>query len=392
MGKLTVKFISTVTKAGRYADADGLYLVVNGKGGKSWVLRYQKNKKRRDFGLGSAKKITLANVRKLANEMRAQIEAGLDPIMERRKADGIPTFREAAAKVYVENKDSWRNKQHIWQWMASLEKFAFPTLGDMPVNEIDIPAVRNVLVAIWLEKNATAIRVRQRINMILDWSVAKGYREAPLAMTVINKSLPKLPRGHKKHHKDIPYNVMPQFMQRLRQKKTISALALEAAILCATRSNEVRLAVWSEIDFANRLWTIPAQRMGKRNVEHVIPLSDSAIAVFEAAKQYRIGGSDLIFQGQKMGKPLSDMTLIKILRDMGLDETVHGCRTSFKDWASEKTNYPREVSEAALHHAIKNQSEAAYRRGTLLEKRRGLMSDWANHCDSKETKIVSLVK
>ena len=360
-------------------------------------MRCQKNGRRRDIGLGSAKKVRFADARQKAIEARCQIEAGIDPVIERRKAAGIPTFGEAAALVFAESTASWRNAKHKWQWMNSLEKFAFPALGDRAVNDIDGPAVRDVLAAIWLTKNETAMRVRQRINAILDWSVAKGYRDAPLAMSVINKSLPKLPRGHKKGHPALPFAQMPEFIAQLRDKKTIGALALEAVILCACRSNEIRLATWLEIDFDSMVWTIPAERMGKRSVEHVIPLSDAMLTIFEAARAYRVAGSDYIFQGQKKGKPLSDMAMSKLVKDMhkaDLDNggigffdptmkkiaTPHGFRSSFKDWAAETTSFPNELSEAALHHAIRNKSEAAYRRGSLLEKRRAMMDAWTSFC------------
>jgi integrase len=247
------------------------------------------------------------------------------------------------------------------------------------------------LAAIWLTKNETASRVRQRINTILDWAVAKGYRDAPLAMSIINKSLPKLPKGSKKHHKALPFVDVPEFMTALRDKNSIGALALQGAILNATRSSEIRLATWDEINFDKAVWTIPAERMGKRGVEHVIPLSEAALGVFEAAKAHRRGGSNLVFQGMKKGKPLSDMTLTKIVRDMGVDATVHGFRSSFKDWASETTSFANEVSEAALHHAIGNKSEAAYRRGNLLEKRRDLMEAWGGYCRLEQSKILKLV-
>lgn len=380
MSKLTATKVRAINKAGRYGDGDGLHLFVSKTGAKSWVVRCQKNGRRRDIGLGSVKKVSLADARKRAANVRIQIEAGIDPVLERSKAAGIPTFKEAAALVFAESTASWSNGKHKWQWMASLEKYAFPTLADRTVDDIDDPAVREVIAAMWLSTNQTAIRVRQRINTIIDWAVAKGYRASSLNMAVINKSLPKLPKGHGKHHKAMAFNDVPELMNKLKQKKTISSLALQAAILCASRSNEVRLASWDEIDFDEKTWTIPAGRMKKRNVEHVIPLSDAMLDILDEARAYHTGSGKLIFEGKNKGKPLSDMTLIKILRDMGLTDTVHGFRSSFKDWAAETTDFPNILSEAALHHAIKSESEAAYRRGTLLTKRRVMMDAWANHC------------
>jgi len=390
MGKLTATAVKAAKQAGRYGDGDGLYLVVNKSGARSWVVRCQKDGRRRDIGLGSAKKVPLALARERAIQTRCQMEAGIDPVIQKRKAAGIPLFREAAALVYAEQRKSWRNSKHKNQWMQSLEAYAFPFIGDRPVSDIDGPAVRGILAAIWLTKNETASRVRQRINTILDWAVAKGYRDAPLAMSIINKSLPKLPKGSKKHHKALPFVDVPEFMTALREKHSIGALALQGAILNATRSSEIRLATWDEIDFDKAIWTIPAERMGKRGVEHVIPLSGAAMGVFEAAKAHRRGGSNLVFQGMKKGKPLSDMTLTKVLRDMDVDATVHGFRSSFKDWASETTSFANEVSEAALHHAITNKSEAAYRRGNLLEKRRDLMEAWADYCLRSSASVVRI--
>lgn len=306
MGNLTATAVKATKAAGRYGDGDGLYLVVGKSGSRSWMVRVQKDGRRRDIGLGSAKKVSLAVARDRAAIARSQIELGVDPIAERRKAAGIPTFREAAALVYAEQRKAWKNKKHNGQWISSLEAYAFTTIGDRAVNQIDGPAVRDILAAIWLTKNETATRVRQRINTIIDWAVAKGYREAPLSMAIINKSLPKVPKGQKKHFAAMPYADVPEFMRILREKNSIGALALRLAILTAARSGEVRLATWGEIDMQAATWTIPAERM-KAGREHVIPLSKAALAVFEAAKGHRIAGTHFVFQGTKKGKPLAGL-------------------------------------------------------------------------------------
>lgn len=377
MGKLTASSVKAANQPGRYGDGDGLALLVGKSGGKSWMVRIQKDGRRRDIGLGSAAKVPLKLARERAALVRMQVEEGIDPIAERRKAAGIPTFREAAALVHAEHEKGWKNGKHQAQWLSSLEAYAFPAIGEFSVASIDAPAVRDLLAQIWLNKPETARRVRQRICSVIDWSVAKGYRNGPLPMPMIDRALPKQ-RDKVKHHKALPYAELPEFMKALRARESMGRLALEAVILTAARSGEVRLAAWGELDLEAALWTIPAERM-KAGREHVVPLSEPAVALFKKMKQHRRGGSDLVFPGQKRGKPLSDMTLTKALRDMGLEITAHGFRSTFRDWVSEETSYPGELAEAALAHVIKDKTEAAYRRGNLLEKRRQLMAAWAEY-------------
>jgi integrase len=378
MGKMTATMVKALKDAGRYGDGDGLFLLVSNTGARSWVCRVQKNGRRRDFGLGSEKKVPLALARERARTVRTQIEAGIDPIAERRKAAGIPTFREAAAKVFAENHKSWKNAKHTAQWLSSLEAYAFPTLGDIAVSAIDAGAIRDVLVAIWLTKPETARRVRQRISSIMDWAVAKGYCAAPISMTVINKSLPKA-RPKPKHHAALPYVEVPAFMQSLRSRESVGRLAFELLILTASRSGEVRGALWSEFDIENATWTVPAERM-KADKEHVIPLCPAALSVLTKAQNYREAANDLVFPGVKAGKPLSDMTLTKICRDAAVNAVPHGFRSSFRDWVSEETNFDGAVAEMALAHTIESKVEAAYRRGNLFEKRRALMAAWGQYC------------
>lgn len=379
MGKLTATSVKAAKQPGRYGDGDGLALLVGKSGGKSWMVRIQKDGRRRDIGLGSAAKVPLKLARERAALVRMQMEEGIDPIAERRRAAGIPTFREAAALVHAEHEKGWKNGKHQAQWLSSLEAYAFPAIGEFSVAAIDAPAVRDLLAQIWLQKPETARRVRQRICSVIDWSVAKGYRDGPLPMPVIDRALPKQ-RDKVKHHKALPYSELPEFMKALRARESMGRLALTAVILTAARSGEVRLATWGELDLEAALWTIPAGRM-KAGREHIVPLSKQAVVLFESMKQHRRAGSDLVFPGQKRGKPLSDMTLTKVLRDMELLITAHGFRSTFRDWVSEETSYPGELAEAALAHVIKDKTEAAYRRGNLLDKRRQLMAAWAAYIE-----------
>lgn len=383
MGKLTAASIKAASKPGRYGDGDGLFLLVGSRGGKSWVVRVQKNGRRRDIGLGSAAKVPLKKARERAVLVREQIEAGMDPVVERLKAAGIPSFRKAAQLVHAEHKLGWKNGKHAAQWLSTLEAYAFPSLGEIPISEVDTAGVRDVLAAIWLSKPETARRLRQRIATVIDWSVAKGYRDGPLAMTAINKALPRQ-RDRVRHHSALPYLELPSFMANLRERETIGRLALQAAILTAARSGEVRLARWTEINFETATWTIPADRM-KAKREHVIPLAPPALAIFQRMKDLRREGSDLVFPGAGRGKPLSDMTLTKVLRDMGTPVTVHGFRSTFRDWVAEATDFNADLAEAALAHVIADKTVAAYLRGTMLEKRRGMMKAWADYCDGRRS-------
>lgn len=380
MGRLSATAVKAAKQPGRYGDGDGLYLLIGRTGARSWVCRVQKDGKRRDIGLGSVKKVSLALARERAAKVRSQVEAGIDPIMERRKEAGIPTFREAAAIVFAENKKSWGNAKHRDQWLTTLTTYAFPHFGDMAVSMVDGPQVRDALVAIWLDKPETARRLRQRIVAVIDWAIAKGYRTAPLPIAAMNKSLPKV-KAKASHHSALPYAEVPAFVARLRERESVSRLAFEALILTAARSGEIRLALWSEIDLEKKLWTIPAERM-KAGREHIVPLSEAAVRVFKQAQAYREARSELVFPGARAGKPMSDMTLTKICRDMEIPAVPHGFRSSFRDWVAEETDYDGAIAEMALAHTIENKVEAAYRRGNLLEKRRGLMDAWELYCGS----------
>jgi integrase len=378
MGKLSATAVKAESRPGRHGDGDGLFLIVSTTGAKSWVCRVQKNGRRRDIGLGSAAKVPLSQARKRADEVRGWMEMGLDPVFEKRKARGIPTFKEAAAKVYAATQKTWRNEKHEWQWKRTLEQFVYPTIGNVMVSEITGPMVRNVLAEIWLSKPETARRVRQRIGAVLDWAYAAGYRETEAPMRSITKGLPRQPRTAG-HYVALPYTDLAGFLVKLRARETLGRLALEFAILTAARSGEVRKAEWSEFDLKRKLWTIPGERM-KSGREHVVPLAPAAMRVLDRCEALKGIGSSLVFPSPKPNQALSDMTLMKVLRDMKVAATVHGFRSSFRDWVSEATDHQGELAEAALAHAVKDKTEAAYRRGTLLEKRRRLMEDWDAFC------------
>lgn len=379
MGNLTIARIKTLTAPGTYVDGDGLMLVVAPGGSRSWKLRVRINGARRDIGLGSLKVMTLAEAREQTIEYRRQIARGIDPIAEKKKVeDPVPSFRDAAHLLHTEHKASWKNGKHQAQWISTLETYAFPMLGDRPVDKIEGPIIRDVLAPIWLSKPETARRVRQRIGAVLDWSYVKGYRKSEAPMRSLSKGLPRQPRKDG-HFAAMPYTEVPAFIARLRERVSVGRLALEALILTAARSGEIRGATWSEVDLDAGMWSIPAERMKMGRVHHV-PLAAQTVEAFRHAEALRAPCTDLVYPGQRLKQPVSDMTLLKVMRDFELPYTVHGFRSAFRDWVAEETSYPGEIAEAALAHAIPNKVEAAYRRTDFLEKRRALMRDWADFC------------
>lgn len=377
MKRLNALAVRNAAKPGRYGDGDGLFLVVGKSGSRSWIVRVQKNGRRRDIGLGSASKVPLKLARERAAEVRQQIEVGIDPVAERRKQTGIPTFEEAARLVHAEHKKGWKNGKHQAQWLSTLQSYAFPRFGQVAVSQVEAYAVRDALEAIWLSKPETARRLRQRILTVIDWSVAKGYRDIGLPLPVIDKALPKQ-RVRVKHHSAMPYKELPAFMKQLSSGHGTGRAALRALIFTACRSGEIREARWGEIDLDQRAWIIPPERM-KGGREHYVPLSDAAAQAFREMLPYRREGNSLVFPGQTRGKPLSDMTLTKALRGLGRKETVHGFRSTFRDWAAEQTNFPAELAEVALAHVNSDKTEAAYLRSDRREQRRELMETWATY-------------
>lgn len=385
MGNLTKDQVRDLSTPGRYSDGDGLILKIGPSGGKSWILRVQVNGRRRDIGLGDSRDLSLRAARAAAADLRKLARAGIDPLEERRKEIVvIPTFKEATKKVHAELLKGWKNGKHTDQWLTTVEKYAYPKLGGLRVDQIEGPLVRDVLAEIWLDKPETARRLKQRIGTVLDWCYAKGFRPTEAPMRSISKGLPRQPRKTG-HHAAMAYADLPAFLARLRSKPfNVGRLALEALIFTAARSGEIRGARWSELNEAFTIWTVPAERM-KAGVAHSVPLSRQATDVFRQAARIRIKDCDLVFPGQISRSPLSDMTLLEILRGMAVPATVHGFRSTFRDWVADETEYPREVAEAALAHTLENKVEAAYRRTDFFQKRRKLMDDWAAYCDGAET-------
>lgn len=396
MGKLTANEVkAALGKPGTYSDGDGLFLKVSRTGGASWLLRVQHEGKRRDIGLGSARLVTLASARAKAAEARkATREDGRDLVAEKRKAKAASvTFQQAALTYYETHKNQWSNPKSDDQWINSMTAYAFPSLGSKPVGSITAGEIITAISKVWTEKPETGRRVKQRIRAVLNFAHARGWRstEAPSDALAAGNGLPKQKGG--KHHPALPYVDVPAFITRLRTTGgTWSRLALEFVILTAARSQEVRWAKWREIDLDKALWTVPADHM-KMRIEHVVPLSLHALTVLHSAMAIRREGTDLIFPGVN-GGPMSDMTLLGVLRRMKEAATVHGFRSSFRTWVAEETNFPGEVAEAALAHQNPNEVERAYQRGGLLDKRRTLMDAWGEYCttDRDLAKVVPLIR
>ncbi|AXB75921.1 site-specific integrase [Novosphingobium sp. P6W] len=389
MGKLNASIIKELVEPGRYPDGEGLYLKVSPSGGKSWVLRIQVNGTRRDIGLGDAKHIPVRTARLEAGAAKKLAAAGIDPLEERRKVTRvIPTFEQAAKSVHAEMMKSWKNGKHTKQWLKTLELYAYPKLGKLKVDKIDGPLIRDALAEIWLEIPETARRVCQRIGTVLDWSYSNGLRETEAPMRSISKGLPRQSRK-KGHFAALPHPQVIQFIVELNAKTACaSTLALEAVILTAVRSGELRLARWSEFDDKLTLWTIPEERM-KMGVEHIVPLSKQAADVFRRARALELEGNDLVFPNSRSGKPLSDMALLQLVRGMGYEVTVHGFRSSFRDWAAEETDVAEAVAEACLAHSVGDKTKAAYLRTDFFKKRKVLMQGWADYCSPSHRSVES---
>ncbi|KWH01494.1 integrase [Burkholderia territorii] len=390
INKLSQLTVTKTTKPGLYADGGGLYLQITTAGVKSWLFRYMRNGKARGMGLGPVHTIGLAEARTRALDCRRLLLDGIDPIDTRdaeRAAHRVAqandvTFQHCAEKYIDAHRAAWKNAKHADQWANTLNTYAYPVFDSLPVSAIDTALVMKVLEPIWTTKTETASRVRGRIESVLDWAAVHGYRvgENPARLKGhLDKLLPKRSRVQKvKHHPALPYADLAAFMKKLRTEEGIAARALEFLILTATRTNEVIGATWPEFDLDEGVWVIPAERMKMRK-EHRVPLSASAASIIKAQKEMRQG--DFVFSGARYGKPLSNMAMLQLLERMKRDDiTVHGFRSTFRDWAGETTHYPREVCEAALAHGIKDKAEAAYARGDLYVKRAALMEDWAKFC------------
>ncbi|WP_380054117.1 tyrosine-type recombinase/integrase [Falsihalocynthiibacter sp. SS001] len=381
-GKLTKKLVESLG-AGRHGDGAGLYLVVDPSGARRWIVRVtvkgQKNRMgaplRTDFGLGGADIVTLNQARERALEYRRMAKQGLNPRFN--VAREIPTFAEVAQQVHIDRIPTWKNAKHGQQWLNTLRDYAFPKIGRMPIDSVGQPEILMCLSPIWTDKHETAKRLAQRIKTVLDVAKSKGFRSGENPVTAI-RDAKVLPTVKKKpqHHDAMPWRDVPAFFAELNGRSAIAAKALQFTILTASRTSEVLDMTWPEIDFEARLWTVPAARM-KGGKVHRVPLTDEMLAILEPLKAM---ASVYVFEGQKRHKPLSNMSMLMLLRRMGRDGfTVHGFRSSFRDWASEAANAPRDLAETALAHQVGSSVERAYARSDLLERRRALAKTWSEY-------------
>lgn len=375
----------------------GLYLYVSETGARSWVLRALVGGKRRHMGLGGFPDVPMAQAREKARAAREAISQGVDPIQQRRSAASQlranalkeKTFQQAAEAFIDAHGEAWKSDKHRSQWASTLETYAYPVIGALSVRDVGQAHVLSVLEPIWKTKTETASRLRGRIESVLDWAAARQLRgdANPARWKGHLDKLLAAPTKLKRvaHHRALPVDAMPKFMSQLRQRSGTAARALEFLVLCASRSGEVRGATWGEIDLDTRVWTIPAARM-KAGREHRVPLSQTALALLKSLPRHQ--DVELIFPAPR-GGPMSDMTLTALMRRMNADAVPHGFRSSFRDWAGERTNYPREIAEQALAHTLESKVEAAYRRGDALDKRRAMMNDWSAFLAAQPSSLTS---
>ncbi len=391
INRLTALQVQKLSKPGYHADGAGLHLCVKATGGKSWIFRYRYGGKEREMGLGPLHTVSLAEAREKALAQRKMLLDGVDPLaakhaseVQRKLAEAsVITFDTAATSYIASHRAGWKNEKHAEQWTNTLTTYASPVFGSLPVADITTPLVLRVLEPIWTTKTETASRVRGRVEKILDWCKTQGYRtgDNPAAWRGHLENLLSAPQKTKKveHHPALPWREVGAFMQELRTMPGTAALATEFIILTNCRTSEAINATWAEFDLGEKRWTIPAERM-KAAKEHVIPLSEPALAVLQRLKAEAKEG-EFVFPGGKKNTALSNMACLALLKRMGRgDLTVHGFRSSFRDWAGEATAHPREVIEHAMAHQLKDKAEAAYARGSLLARRRVLMADWAQYC------------
>ena len=376
---LSAAFVRSVTKPGRYCDGQGLYLLVTPTGARCWVQRLTIRGRRRELGLGGFPVVSLAEAREQALANRRLARKGGDPLAEKRQQRGIPTFEAAAAQVIAMHRPSWKDGgKSAAQWESSLRAYVFPHLGTRRVSDVTTADVMAVLTPIWHDRHETARRVRQRIGAVMKWAIAHGYRSDNPAGEAIAEALPKH-NGVPQHQRALAHAQVRTAIAQVRASNASLAakLCFEFLVLTACRSGEVRLARWHEVDLEAREWAIPGARM-KAKRAHRVPLSERAVAVLREAEGLR-DGSGLLFPSTRTGKPLSDMALSKLLRELDIPAVPHGFRSSFRDWCGECATAPREVAEAALAHVVRNKAEAAYARSDLFERRRQLMDDWATY-------------
>jgi integrase len=416
-GKLSAREVAKQTRPGLYGDGGGLTLQITPSGAKSWLFRFMIAGKAHGMGLGPVHAVSLADARQKAAEARKALADGRNPLSEKRQRAAQAALAEArtitfdkCAETYISaHRASWSNPKHADQWTSTIKVYAKPIIGSLPVSQIDTTLVVKILTQptndgepFWQSKNETASRVRGRIESILGWATTSGFRagDNPARWKGhLENLLPSISKaGRTKHHPSLPWRRVGAFMSALREREGIAARAVEFAILTATRSGEVRGAMWSEIDLTARTWTIPAHRM-KAKREHEVPLSDAAITLLKALP--RIEGCELLFPGVR-NKALSDMSLTTVIRRMNTGEaawvdkdgstvTIHGFRSTFRMWAAESTSYPREVAEHALAHQLPDAVERAYQRGSLFAKRTLLMADWAAFCARPATTNIANV-
>ena len=409
--KITALFVRHIKRPGRYCDGGNLYLQVRRSASKtspdsvnkSWAFRYVRHDKQTWMGLGPYPDVSLAEARELATEARKQLLKGIDPLTEKRarqqearvaRSDML-SFAECAEKYIDAQAPGWSNPKHIDQWRNTLKNVAGPIFGHLPVDQVDTALVMRCIEPLWTTKTETASRLRGRIESVLDWATVRGYRggDNPARWRGhLDKLLPRPSLvARVKHHPALPYTEVGAFMQQLREDAGVASRALEFTILTTARTNEVVQAEWLEFDLDVGIWVVPAERM-KSKREHRIPLSKSAKAVLESNE----GRSNrYVFPGQKRGSHLSNNAMLKVLKRLNQDSiTVHGFRSTFRDWCAESTNYPADVAEMALAHTLRDKTEAAYRRGDLFEKRSRLMADWARYCSkpAKPARVIAIRK
>lgn len=405
INQLTDKQVASAKARGFHADGGGLYLQVSRFDTKSWVFRFTLNKKKREMGLGPLHTVSLAEAREEALACRKQLRDNIDPIEHRKitrgkaQADAVKvmTFKACAEKYMSAHSAGWKNVKHVSQWQNTLTTYVYPVFGDLPVQEIDTGLVMKVMEPIWFTKTETAARIRGRIEAVLDWAAARKHRstENPARWKGhLDKLLPAQSKLKKvKHHAALPYDDLGEFMVSLRKQDLIAAKGLEFLILTAARTGEVIKARWDEVNFDKSIWTIPAERM-KAEKEHRVPLSVPALAVLKDLKETAL--NEFVLPGMRQGTSLSNMAFLQLLKRMGRsDLTAHGFRSTFRDWAAERTAYPQEVAEMALAHTVADKVEAAYRRGDMFEKRCRIMDDWAGFCatvSSTEGNVVPMRK
>jgi integrase len=389
LNRLTAKEAEKLKSPGRHADGGGLYLSIDNEGRRRWVFLYVRRGRRVELGLGGGRDLSLALARTEAATLRAILTSGDDPKALRAR-DHVPSFGDSADAYIKTMQTGWRNAKHRAQWSMTLERYCQP-IRAIPVDEITTEDVLKILEPLWKRIPETAQRLRGRIENVLDAAKAKGQRsgENPARWRGhLNQLLPKRQSLTRGHHTAISYDEVPDFMADVRTRPAIAARALEFAILTASRTSEVLGATWEEFDLDKKVWTIPASRM-KAAREHRVPLSPRAMEIIEDMQTRSTGG--YVFPGPKPNRPLSSMAMAMLLRRMKAEITVHGFRSSFRDWASEATGFPHEVCEMALAHAIANKAEAAYRRGDLFEKRRKLMNAWAGYCATpRSARVIAL--